>query len=56
MKKIDIEDFITQSLEEESFEDILEVFDLTPSEVFWILYQEGMIDDLVLESRCSPRQ
>jgi hypothetical protein len=48
MKKNKIEDFITLALESEHFEDLLEKFDLTPQEVFTILYDNGHIDEDVL--------
>jgi hypothetical protein len=50
MKKNKIEDFITLALESEHFEDLLEKFDLTPQEVFTILYDNGHIDEDVLET------
>jgi hypothetical protein len=50
MKKNKIEDFITLALESEYFEDLLEKFDLTPQEVFTILYDNGHIDEDVLET------
>lgn len=49
MKKTEIEDFISLELEVKSFETILEEYDLTPVEVFWLLYQQGLIDDEILE-------
>lgn len=45
-----LEDFIALALTEQSFEDILERFDLTPAEVFITLYNLGLIDDEILES------
>lgn len=51
MKKNEIEDFMALELENRSLEDILEDYDLTPSEVFWKLYQSGLIDDEILEGR-----
>ena len=39
-----IEDVISNQLEDRSFEDILEDFDLTPQEVFWILFKLGHVD------------
>ncbi len=48
-KKI-IEDAISRQLEDRSFEEILEDFDLTPQEVFWRLFQSGMIDQELLEN------
>lgn len=51
MKKTEIEDFISLELEEKTFETVLEDYDLTPVEVFWLLYQNGLISDEVLESK-----
>jgi len=48
-KKI-IEDAVSRQLEDRSFEEILEDFDLTPQEVFWRLFQSGMIDQELLEN------
>jgi hypothetical protein len=53
MKQTKIEDFITLALEDNTFEDILEKFDLTPQEVFTILYEGGFIDEEVLLSECD---
>lgn len=50
MKKNLIEDVISLALEDMYFEDILEMFDLSPSEVFVLLYQAGKIDEEVLEN------
>jgi len=49
MNKRELEDFVSLALEEKSFEDVLEIFDLTPQEVFVLLYNNGMIDDEILE-------
>ncbi len=54
MKKKQIEDFVSIQLKEKTFEDLLEDFDLTPEQVFWILYSNGQIDDEVLESQYDP--
>ena len=51
MNKKSIEDYIGIELEERSFEEILEDYDLSPFEVFWLLYQNGLIDDEILETR-----
>lgn len=51
MNKKELQDYISLALEDNSFEEILEAFDLDPSEVFVMLYNNGMIDDLILESR-----
>lgn len=53
MKQTKLEDFITLALEDNTFEDILEKFDLTPQEVFTILYEGGHIDEEVLLSECD---
>ena len=45
-----LEDFIALALEEKSFEEVLEKFDLSPAEVFVTLYNLGLIDDEILES------
>jgi hypothetical protein len=41
----ELEQWLSMMLETESFEDILERFDLTPEEVFERLFQEGLIDE-----------
>lgn len=51
MKKNEIEDIVSLELEEKTFEDILEDFDLTPQEVMWLLYNQGLIDDEILEGK-----
>jgi hypothetical protein len=53
MTKNDLEDFLALELEERSFEDILADYDLSPSEVFVLLYDNGLIDDEILEGRVS---
>lgn len=45
-----IENTISKALETESFEEILENFDLTPEQVFWRLFQQGYIDVELLGS------
>jgi len=50
MIKTKIIDFVTSSLEEISFEELLAQFDLTPEEVFNLLYENGHIDEDVLET------
>jgi hypothetical protein len=49
MKKTIIEDVISLALEDMSFEDILQEFDITPVEVFVMLYNAGKIDEEILE-------
>lgn len=44
-----IEDIMEEALEESSFEEILEIFDLTPTEVMVLLYNQGMIDPYLFE-------
>lgn len=51
MTKTEIEDFVSKELEERDLETILEDYDLTPTEVFWLLYQQGLIDDEILEAK-----
>lgn len=47
-KKV-IEDAVSKQLETRSFEEILEDFDLTPEEVFWGLFKQGLVDFDLLE-------
>lgn len=51
MKKNELEDFVALELEERSFEDVLADYDLSPHEVFVLLYNNGLIDDEILEGR-----
>ena len=53
MKKNKIEDFVSLFLETNSFEDLLERFDLTPADVFTLLYNAGHIDEEILEAECD---
>ncbi len=53
MKQDKIEDYITLALEEASFEDILERYDLSPQDVFTMLYEAGMIEEETLEADCD---
>jgi hypothetical protein len=48
-----LRNFIEEELKEKSFDDILELFDINPGEVFVLLYESGWIDDIVLESYLS---
>lgn len=41
----ELEEWLDIMLENESFEDILERFNLTPQEVFERLYYQGLIDE-----------
>lgn len=49
MNKIQIEDAISAELQNRPFEEILEDFDLSPTDVFWALYCQGLIDDEILD-------
>lgn len=53
MNKTQIEDVISYELRDRSLEDILEDFDLSPTDAFWALYNQGLIDDEVLEGLYS---
>ena len=44
-----IEKKVNEYLREHSLEDLLELFDLTPTEVFMRLYEEGLIDEKIFE-------
>ena len=44
MTEKELEDFVEMMLETESFEDLLERFNVTPTEVFTHLYYEGLVD------------
>jgi hypothetical protein len=50
MKKTDLEDYVASELENKSFEELLEAYDLSPYEVFWFLYRNGLIDEELLEA------
>lgn len=47
--KNQINTVVSMALEDESFEDYLERFDLTPQEVFLVLYENGHIDTEAFE-------
>lgn len=49
-QKKSIETVLKMALEDESFGDFLERFDLTPEEVFLHLYESGMINPDTFES------
>lgn len=53
MKTDKIIDFVTYALENSSFDEILEKFDLTPQEVFVILYEAGLIEESTLEQEAD---
>ncbi len=40
-----IENLVSKQLEDRTFDEVLEDFDLTPEEVFWKLFQLGYIDE-----------
>lgn len=48
-----LRDYISRELEERSFEDILEDYDLTPEEAFINLFTNGLIDPELLEHRAG---
>lgn len=49
MEEDDIIDFIDLMLEDETFEEFLERFNLTPYEVFLHLVDEGLVDTSILK-------
>lgn len=49
MMKTSIEDWLERELEKKDFETILEDFDLDPYTVFWLLFQNGLIDEELIE-------
>ena len=46
-----LEKVITDQLEDQTLEEFLEEFDLTPLDVIILLYEEGMLDDDLLERK-----
>lgn len=46
-----VKDWVTMYLEDDnsSFRDLLELFDLTPEETFWRLFEAGLIDQDLME-------
>ena len=50
MTKKKIEDLVEEYLEENDFEDLLEEFDLTPTDVMLDLFHSGKLDEEVLEN------
>ena len=44
-----IEKLVNGWMEDDSFEELLEVFDITPVEAFIILFEHGMVDEELLE-------
>jgi hypothetical protein len=53
MNKIKREDYLALALKEIPFEDILERYDLDLFTVFNILYENGYIDEEILESEAD---
>lgn len=51
MNKKQVEDYLENELEENTFEEVLEMYDLTPAEVFTMLFNYGHIDPEILEAR-----
>lgn len=49
MNSKQLERVLDDQLEDNSFEEVLEMFDLTPFEVFEILYDEGLLEESILE-------
>lgn len=45
----EMEDIVENYLEDNSFEDLLEQFNITPTELFILAYESGLIDDDILE-------
>lgn len=51
MNELTLKTFIDNEIQDDvSFEEILERFDLTPGEVFVILFDSGHIDEEILEA------
>lgn len=48
-----LEKVIKDQLEDQTLEEFLEEFDLTPLDVVVILYEEGMLDEELLERKLS---
>lgn len=44
-----VNDFVSKWLEDDYFENLLEKFDLTPEEVFILLFKQGLIDENKIE-------
>lgn len=49
MTRDDVLDLLDILLEDESFGDVLEYFDLTKHNAFWILFESGHIDEELLK-------
>lgn len=49
MDKEQREDWVVMMLDNESFEDLLERFDITPEEAFERLFQAGLIDEELMK-------
>lgn len=50
MNKKQLERVVRDQLEEYTLEEFFEMFDLTPLEVIELIYDEGQLDDVILES------
>lgn len=50
MNKKQLERVVRDQLEEYTLEEFFEMFDLTPLEVVELIYDEGQLDDVILES------
>lgn len=53
MNKTQIEDLVSFELQDRTLEEILEDFDLSATDAFWALYNQGLIDDEILDSLYS---
>lgn len=53
MKTDKIIDFVTFALENSTFDELLERFDLTAQEVFVLLYESGHIEEDTLEQEAD---
>lgn len=49
MNDEELETIVDDFLDDSSFEDFLEYFNITPQEVAKLLYDEGLLDDDLLE-------
>lgn len=49
MNDTDIEEFVQLMLEDETFEELIERFDVTPFEAFMCIFNNGLIDPESLE-------
>lgn len=51
LTKRTIEDYVSNELEDKTFDELLEEYDLSPGEVFWLLFTQGQIDEVILTAR-----